>query len=96
MYRERKIGMAKKLNWKIDVEGEEHVISLKYSMLFGKAIINIDGDEFDISTSAFKLRGSSQIFRLGEKQAILDFPKKGAPDIVIDGICVNSGREYRS
>ncbi len=88
--------MAKKLTWKIEVDGEEHTVSLKYSMLFGKAIVNIDGDEFDISTSAFKLRGTSQIFRLGEKQAILDFPKKGAPDVVVDGICLNSGCEYRS
>jgi len=86
--------MAKKLNWIIDVEGEEHKVSLEYSMLFGKAIVDIDGDSFDISTGLFKLRGTSQVFRLGEKQAILDFPKKGKPDVVVDGICQHSGKAY--
>ena len=86
--------MAKKLEWDIDIEGEAHKVSLEYSMTFGKAIVNIDGDEFDISTGFMKLRGTSQVFRLGEKQAILDFPKKGKPDVVVDGICLHSGREY--
>ena len=57
-------------------------------------IINIDGDEFDISVGFFKLRGTSQAFRLGEEMALLDFPKKGDPDIVIDGVCVRSGKAY--
>ena len=58
-----------KLLWKIDVEGENHEIALDYAMLFGKAIIKIDGDSFNISTGLFRLRGTSQIFRLGESQA---------------------------
>ncbi len=86
--------MAKRLEWKIDVEGEEHKVSLEYGMLTGKAIVEIDGDKFDISTGFFKLRGTSQVFKLGEKQAILDFPKKGNPDVVVDGIYLNSGKNY--
>ncbi len=80
--------MAKKLLWKIDADGEKHEVSLEYSMLIGKAIINIDGDSFDISTGLFRLRGTSQIFRLGESQAIINFPKKGKPCVVFDGECV--------
>ena len=86
--------MAKKLEWKIDVEGEEHKVALDYCMLTGKAIVEIDGDKFDISTGFFKLRGTSQVFRLGESQAILDFPKKGKPDVIFDGVYLNSGKQY--
>ena len=86
--------MSKKLEWKINVDEELHRVTLEYSMFTGKAIVNIDGDEFDISTGLMKLRGTSQIFKLGDKQAILDFPKKGSPDVVVDGICLNSGKEY--
>lgn len=84
--------MAKKINWNIPLEDSEHNVSLTYSMLTGKAIVNIDGDEFDISVGFLKLRGTSQVFKLGEDAAILDFPKKGAPDIYIDGVGVNSGK----
>ncbi len=77
--------MAKKLDWNISVDGEDHKVSLEYGMLLGKAIVEIDGDKFDISTGPFKLRGTSQVFRLGESQAILDFPKKGAPAVIVDG-----------
>ena len=86
--------MAKKLEWKIDVEGEEHKVSLEYGMLMGKAIVEIDGDKFDISPGFMKLRGTSQVFKLGDKQAILDFPKKGKPDVVVDGVYLNSGKNY--
>ena len=86
--------MAKKLEWKIDVEGEEHKVALDYCMLTGKAIVEIDGDKFDISTGFFKLRGTSQVFRLGESQAILDFPKKGKPDVIFDGVYLGSGKQY--
>ena len=86
--------MAKRLEWKIDVEGEEHKGVLENAMLFGKAIVEIDGDKFDISTGMFRLRGTSQVFKLGECQAILDFPKKGKPDIVFDGVYLNSGKSY--
>lgn len=71
-----------------------HQVSLRCSMMMGKAIITIDGTEFDISTRPFSLRGTNQVFRLGETPAILDFPKKGEPDIVIDNVFVRSGKPY--
>lgn len=85
--------MAKKINWNIDLEDGEHKVSLVYSMMRGKAIVTIDGDEFDISTGFFKLRGTNQVFKLGDTAAILDFPKKGQPDVIIDGVGVNSGKK---
>ncbi len=84
--------MAKKLNWDIKLEESEHKVSLVYSMLTGKALVTIDGTEFDISVGFGKLRGTSQVFRLGDEAALLDFPKKGIPDIYIDGVGVNSGK----
>ncbi len=94
--------MAKKYTWEIKetVENEEtgvseevtHSVSLHTSMLTGKAIVTIDGSKFDISTHPFGLRGTQQMFRLGETAAILNFPKKGAPDIIIDGVCVRTGK----
>ena len=86
--------MAKKLSWEVTLEEVEHKVSLTYSMLFGKAVITIDGDEFDISTGFGKLRGTNQLFKLGEDAAIIDFPKKGAPEIDIDGVGVKSGKRY--
>ena len=86
--------MAKRINWNIKLEDGEHKVSLLYSMLTGKAIVTIDGDEFDISAGFGKLRGTSQVFRLGEEAAMLDFPKRGKPDIYIDGVGVNSGAKY--
>lgn len=98
--------MAKTYNWQIeelttDIETEEektviHNVSLVCSYLTGKAIITIDGDEFNISTRPFGLKGTNQVFRLGEMAAIIDFPKKGEPDIVIDGKYVRSGKNYNS
>ena len=85
--------MAKKLEWKTEIDGEEHSVSLVYAMVRGKAVVTIDGDEFDISTGFMRLRGTSQVFRLGESQAILDFPKKGKPDVILDGIRLHSGKE---
>ena len=98
--------MAKKYTWSIDeqvtnieTEKEEtvtHTVSLVYSNLTGKAVITIDGDEFDISTRPFGLKGTNQVFRLGDMAAIIDFPKSGEPDIVIDGKYVRSGNEYKA
>ncbi|MBR2354594.1 MAG: hypothetical protein IKA76_08850 [Clostridia bacterium] len=73
-----------------------HRVSLRCSMLTGKAIVTIDGTEFDISVRPFSLRGTNQMFRLGEMPALLDFPKKGEPDIVIDNIRVRSGKPYNA
>lgn len=86
--------MSKKLSWEVTLEEVEHKVALTYSMLFGKAVITIDGDEFDISTGFGKLRGTNQLFKLGESAAIIDFPKKGAPEIYIDGVGVKSGKRY--
>ena len=74
-----------------ETEAEEtvvHQVSLRCALLLGKAYITIDGTEFNISTRPFGLRGTSQVFRLGESAAMVDFPKKGAPNLVIDGACV--------
>ena len=86
--------MSKKLSWEVTLEEVEHKVSLTYSMLFGKAIITIDGDEFDISAGFGKLRGTNQLFKLGDSAAIIDFPKKGAPEIYIEGVGVKSGKRY--
>lgn len=98
--------MAKKYEWEIDeqvinveTEKEEtvtHKVSLVCSNLTGKAIITIDGDEFNISVKPFGLKGTNQMFRLGEMAAIIDFPRSGEPDIVIDGKCVRTGKPYNA
>ena len=96
--------MAKNYSWEIEeqvtnieTEKEEtviHKVSLICSNLSGKAIITIDGTEFDISVKPFGLKGTNQVFRLGEMAAMIDFPKKGEPDIVLDGKYVRSGKPY--
>ncbi len=83
----------------VNVETEEtevvtHKVSLRCSYFTGKAIIVIDGSEFNISTRPFGLKGTNQVFRLGDMAAIIDFPKSGEPDIVIDGKYVRSGKSY--
>ena len=87
--------MAKKYCWEIveqvinvETEAEEtvtHKVSLVCSYLTGKAVITIDGDEYDISVKPFGLRGTNQMFRLGESPAVIDFPKKGEPTVTVDG-----------
>ena len=82
--------MAKKYTWNIcetleDEARTEHTVSLVCSNLTGKAIITIDGDEYDISVKPFSLKGTNQMFRLGEMAAMIDFPKSGKPRIIIDG-----------
>lgn len=84
--------MAKIYKWSINEPAEEeggedilHTVKLRCSTITGKALITIDGTEFDISTKPFSLRESSQMFRLGEMAALIDFPKKGEPRIIIDG-----------
>ena len=87
--------MAKKYLWEVTeyTENEEngekqeivHTVSLVCSNLTGKAVITIDGDEFDISVRPFSLKGTNQVFRLGEEAAIIDFPKKGEPTVTVDG-----------
>ena len=96
--------MAKNYSWEIEeqvtnieTEKEEtviHKVSLLCSNLSGKSIITIDGAEFDISVKPFGLKGTNQVFRLGDMAAMIDFPKKGEPDIVVDGKYVRSGKPY--
>ncbi len=86
--------MTKKLEWKITIEEEEHSVSLVYSMLFGKALITIDGDEFDISTGFGKLKGTNQLFKLGDSAAVIDFPKRGVPEVYVDGVGARTGKRY--
>lgn len=82
--------MAKKYTWKITEptesgESAQHTILLTCSFITGKALINIDGDEYDISVKPFSLRGTSQVFRLGEEAAVIEFPKKGEPRVLVEG-----------
>jgi hypothetical protein len=87
--------MAKKINWEysepeFDFEtGEEtgniltHTISLCYSYVSGKAVVTIDGTAFDISVRPFALKGTEQVFRLGESAALLRFTKP-TPTVTVD------------
>lgn len=82
--------MASNYKWKIDETLEDestvsHSVSLVCSYITGKAIITIDGDKYDISTDLFSLRGTRQMFRLGDMAATIEFPKSGKPRIIIDG-----------
>ena len=82
--------MAKKYTWKITEPTEngdavEHTILLTCSFITGKTLISIDGDEYDISVKPFSLRGTSQVFRLGEEAAVIEFPKKGEPRVLVEG-----------
>ena len=89
--------MSKKYYWEIEEEetdmesGEPtgnvltHKVELVCSNLTGKAIITINGTKFNISEKPFSLKGTNQMFRLGEMAALLDFPKKGEARILIDG-----------
>ncbi len=85
--------MAKSLEWKIEREDGMHTVRLTYSYFTGKAIVTIDGSRFDISVGMGKLRGTQQAFRLGEEMAVLDFPKKGEPDVGLDGVGLHTGRQ---
>lgn len=88
--------MAKKYYWEIDeketdLESGEltgnirtHKIELTCSNLTGKAIIIINGTEFNISEKPFSLSGTEQIFKLGDMAAVLSFNKKGAPTVTVD------------
>ncbi len=81
--------MAKKYTWTLnevreDGENIEHTVTLVASNITGRAVVTIDGDEYDISSKPFSLRGTSQIFRLGEAPAVLEFPKKGKPNVKLN------------
>ena len=96
----------KRYDWKIkeDTVNEEteeaveviHTVSLRCSNLTGKALITIDGTEFNISARPFGLKGTNQVFRLGEMAAIIDFPKKGEPAVILDGVRLSAGGVYQA
>ncbi len=87
--------MAKKFYWEysepeIDAESGEktgnittHTILLTCSYLSGRAVVEIDGTRFDISERPFSLRGTEQVFRLGDSAALLRFGKK-VPSVTVD------------
>ena len=82
--------MAKNYTWETTEKADDgtevsHTVSLTCSNITGKAIVVIDGDEYDISVKPFGLKGTNQVFRLGESPAVLDFPKKGEPTVTVDG-----------
>jgi hypothetical protein len=88
--------MAKKYYWEIpenetDPETGEatgniitHKVELVCSNLTGKALITIDGTEFNISEKPFSLKKVEQMFRLGEMPALISFDKKCVPIIRIN------------
>ena len=65
--------MAKTYYWEIPEDETPHKVVLTCSPLTGKAIITIDGTEFNISVRPLTLRGTQQMFRLGEMPAGSDF-----------------------
>ena len=87
--------MAKNLYWEytepeLDEQTGEatgntvtHTILLIYSYLSGKAIVEIDGTKFNISERPFALKGTEQVFRLGESAALLRFESK-EPSVTVD------------
>ena len=82
--------MAKNFKWVISGVDEEdmeklHTVTLSCSNFTGKAIVTIDGDEYDISVKPFGLKGTNQMFRIGEAPAVLEFPKKGEPTVTVEG-----------
>ena len=82
--------MAKKYKWNVTEVLEEggnaeHTVELTCSFITGKAVIIIDGDKYDISVKPFALRGTNQVFRLGNEAAVIAFPKKGAPTVTVEG-----------
>ena len=97
--------MAKLYTWNVnepeidDESGEatgkiiEHTVTLRCSLLWGKAVVTIDGSEFDISTRPFGLRGTNQAFKLGDEMAMLEFPKVGAPRIILRGETLTAEKE---
>ena len=86
----------KTYEWNVDCDGESHKVALRFCRLTGRTLVSIDGSkEFNISRSPFYyLKERKEIFRVGEKQAILVIPVGKAPDIVIDRKYVGSGKSY--
>lgn len=75
--------MAKLQKWSVDIEGEVHTVAYRKRSLFRKAKITID--EFTFPLVSVKLFSSHrEVFRLGDKQAILEVAKNGKASIILD------------
>ena len=97
--------MAKKYYWEIEEEETDtesgeltgnirtHKVELICSNLTGKAIVTINGMEFNISEKPFSLAGTEQMFKLGDMAAVLSFKKKGAPTVTVEGKTVEGMRK---
>ena len=76
--------MAKLQKWTTEIEGEAHSVAYKRPSLFSKAKITID--EFTFPLVSVKLFSAHrEVFRLGDRQAILDIAKSGKAKIILDG-----------
>ena len=75
--------MAKLQKWTTQIDGEVHTVAYKRPSIFGKAKITID--EFTFPLVSVKLFSAHrEVFRLGDRQAILDIAKSGKAKILVD------------
>ena len=79
--------------WTIKIDKKKHVIERNGKNMSSKQRIVIDGDEFELPRKPFsRLRGRRELFKLGEKQAVLQFLKTGYCEIILDGEVVKEGK----
>lgn len=96
--------MAKKYYWEIEEEETDaesgeltgnirtHKVELVCSNFTGRAIVTINGMEFNISEKPFSLAGTAQMFKLGDMAAVLSFKKKGAPTVTVEGKTIEAAK----
>lgn len=76
--------MAQLQKWTAEIEGEVHTVAYQRPSIFGKAKITID--EFTFPLVSVKLFSEHrEVFRLGDRQAILEVAKSGKAKIILDG-----------
>ena len=76
--------MAKLQKWTTEIDGETHSVAFKRPCLFCKARITIDEFTFPLETVK-PFSSHREIFRLGDRQAILEVTKSGKAKIILDG-----------
>lgn len=82
-------------NWSIDIDEKTFAVQYRFNKRKKQVMITINDDEFALNLKKLGFfKGKEEIFIIGDKQAILVIDKKGYADIVLDGIYVNSGKEY--
>ena len=59
--------------------------TLRLAMLSPRVVHRIVTNDIPSTLTAMRLRGSNQMFKLGDDMAVLDFPKKGAPQVILQG-----------